>query len=209
MNYLNIILILTKRSVKKMSPRTKKQLIELKENRKQLLLESALKVFSEYGYNGATISMIAEEAEVSKGLLYNYFESKDVLLDELIRFGLEKASALLNNGAIPLPLDKKSFAKGLRAMIGLFNSGNQFWRLYCMLILQKNMSEKFEKAVGEFLKQYLGIYTDYFKKKKSSNPVAEAMLFGAVLDGLMFDMMVAPSHYPVDDVIDMVIKKFA
>jgi hypothetical protein len=71
------------------------------------------------------------------------------------------------------------------------------------------MSEKFEKAVGEFLKQYLGIYTDYFKKKKSSNPVAEAMLFGAVLDGLMFDMMVAPSHYPVDDVIEMVIKKFA
>ncbi len=39
--------------------------------------------------------------------------------------------------------------------------------------------------------------------------MAEAMLFGSVLDGLMFDLMVAPDEYPVEDVIEMIIKKFA
>ena len=71
------------------------------------------------------------------------------------------------------------------------------------------MTEKFENVVGDFLKQYLSVYTGYFKKKGSSNPIAEAMLFGAVLDGLMFDMMVAPNHYPMDEVLNMVIEKFA
>ncbi len=192
-----------------MSPRTKKQLDELKENKRQLLLEAALKVFSEYGYNGATISMIAAEAEVSKGLLYNYFESKDVLLDELIKFGLEKASAIMDSGEIPLPVDKASFATGLNATMQLFKEGDHFWRLYCMLILQKNMTVKFEQAVGDFLKQYLSVYVGYFEKKGSTNPVAEAMLFGAVMDGLMFDMMVAPNQYPLDEVLKMVIEKFA
>ena len=98
-----------------MSPRTKRQLEELKENKRQILLESALKVFSENGYNGATISMIAEEAGVSKGLLYTYFKSKDVLLDELIKFGLEKAVALMESGDIPLPIDKDSFEYGFKS----------------------------------------------------------------------------------------------
>jgi len=192
-----------------MSPRTKKQLDELKENKKQVLLEAALKVFAESGYNGATISMIAEEAGVSKGLLYTYFKSKDDLLDELISYGLEKASAIMNSENIPLPADKASFAAGLRAMIHLINESNDFWRLYCMLILQKNMSEKFENMVGDFLKQYLSVYAGYFEKKGSSNPTAEAMLFGAVLDGLMVDMTITPNHYPLDDVLNMVIEKFA
>jgi hypothetical protein len=130
-------------------------------------------------------------------------------LDELIKFGLDKASGIMDGGEIPLPVDKGSFATGLKATMQLFQEGDHFWRLYCMLILQKNMTEKFEKVVGDFLKQYLSVYVSYFEKKGSTNPVAEAMLFGAVMDGLMFDMMVAPNQYPLDEVLNMVIEKFA
>lgn len=192
-----------------MSPRTKKQLKELKENRKSEILEAALKVFAESGYNGATISMIAEKASISKGLLYTYFESKEILLDKLLRFGLAKAADFMKSADIPKPTDKKSFALGLKAMMHLFGTGDDFWRLYCMLVLQKNMAEKFEKEAGSFLRQYLSIYAAYFKKKGSANPKAEAMLFGTILDGVMFDMMVMPNEYPLEDVLEIIIKKFA
>lgn len=192
-----------------MCPRSKIQLKELKENRRAEILEAALKVFAAYGYNGATISMIAEEASISKGLLYNYFESKEILLDSLLNFGLEKVAAFMKSADIPKPTDKKTFASGLRAMMELFGTGNDFWRLYCMLILQKNMAEKFEKEAGAFLRQYMSVYAAYFKKKGSANPKAEAMLLGTILDGLMFDMMVIPNEYPLDDVLEIIIKKFA
>lgn len=170
-------------------------------------MEAALSIFAEYGYNGATISMIGEEARISKGLLYNYFESKEILLDNLLKFGLEKASVFLEEGSAPT--DKKSFATALQTMVNLFQKEADFWRLYCMVILQRNMTQKFEDEVGAFFRQYLSIYEIYFKKKGSANPKAEAMLFGAMLDGILFDMMIAPHEYPVDDVIKMVIKKFA
>lgn len=37
------------------------------------MLDAALAVFAEYGYDGATLDAIAERAEFGKGTLYNYF----------------------------------------------------------------------------------------------------------------------------------------
>ena len=46
---------------------------------KQKVLEGAASVFSEDGYEGASMARIAAEAGVSKGTLYNYFASKEAL----------------------------------------------------------------------------------------------------------------------------------
>ena len=192
-----------------MSPRTTDQLQQLRENKKQQILQAALKVFAGYGYNGATINMIAKEAGMAKGLLYSYYPGKEKLLEELILFGFRKAGSLIKENPSVQLKTKKEFADSLRTMIQLFQQEKDFWRLYTMLVLQPNLAEKFQKEAGGFLEQYLGVYTNYFKKKKSKDPVAEALLFGAVLDGLMFDVMVAPKDYPLNSVLDMIIKKFA
>ncbi|MBN1365530.1 MAG: TetR/AcrR family transcriptional regulator [Syntrophaceae bacterium] len=53
---------------------------EEQDNKKQRLLNSAIKVFSQKGYYEATISEIAGNAGVSDGILYEYFENKEDLL---------------------------------------------------------------------------------------------------------------------------------
>ena len=192
-----------------MSPRTSHQLQELRENKKQQILQAALKVFAGKGFNGATINMIAKEAGIAKGLLYSYYESKEQLLGELLKFGMQKAASFLYEDENQKLETKKQFAASLRKMVQLFLQESDFWRLYTMLALQPDLAEEFQKEATAFLQEYLEVYMNYFKKKKSSNPMAEAMLFGAVLDGLMFDLMVAPNEYPVEEVIEMIIKKFA
>jgi len=47
--------------------------------RKQDILKAAEKLFLANGYEDTTMSQIANEAEFSKGTLYNYFKSKDDL----------------------------------------------------------------------------------------------------------------------------------
>lgn len=201
---------MTDRSVKKyMSPRTSHQLQELRENKKQQILQAALKVFAGKGYNGATINMIAKEAGISKGLMYSYYESKEKLLEELLNFGMQKAASFLYEDTTRKLDSKEAFAASLRKMIQLFLQEQDFWRLYTMLALQPHIAEKFQKEATAFLQQYLEVFMAYFKKKKSRNPMAEAMLFGAVLDGIMFDLMVAPAEYPLEDVLEMIIEKFA
>ena len=172
-------------------------------------MRAALKVFASKGFNGATINMIAKEAGIAKGLLYSYYESKEKLLGELLTFGMQKAASFLQEDAAHQLKTKEAFASSLRKTVRLFLQEADFWRLYTMLALQPHIAEKFQKEAMTFIQQYLEVYMAYFKKKNSRNPMAEAMLFGTVLDGLMFDLMVAPDEYPLEDVLKMIIEKFA
>lgn len=48
-------------------------------DRRQQILERALDVFAEEGFDGATTKVIAERADVTQGLIYFYFPSKEDL----------------------------------------------------------------------------------------------------------------------------------
>ena len=64
----------------------------------------ALKLFAEKGYHATSISQIAVKAKVSKGLMYNYFSSKEDLLDEIIEEGfiaLTELEYLIEKGSKP------------------------------------------------------------------------------------------------------------
>src|SRR5437868_7079527 len=54
---------------------------------KEGIMEAALSVFHERGYEGTTIPAIASRAGVAQGTLYNYFPSKEKLLFACARAG--------------------------------------------------------------------------------------------------------------------------
>ncbi len=68
------------------------------EDRRNQILEAALKVFAAKGFKGATNQDIAKEAGISAGLIYWYFDSKEDLLFAL----LEQRVA---PGSFPVPLE--------------------------------------------------------------------------------------------------------
>ncbi len=55
-----------------------------REARVELILSSALRVFTARGLREATMEEIAEEAELGKGTIYYYFSSKETILKELV-----------------------------------------------------------------------------------------------------------------------------
>ncbi len=63
---------------------------EQKEKRRQDILRAGLKLFACKGYEATKINDIAEEAGMSLGLLYHYFESIEILHEELINIALAK-----------------------------------------------------------------------------------------------------------------------
>ena len=52
---------------------------------KEKLLMTALNLFSKYGYDGVSISYLANELGVTKGALYRHYESKQAIFDEIIQ----------------------------------------------------------------------------------------------------------------------------
>ena len=87
-----IYLILTNRSFLNMSPRTEKQLKEHKKAQKEKILQGALKLFATKGYFNTSVSDIANKLKISKGLLYNYFDNKERLLNEAVDFALKEVA---------------------------------------------------------------------------------------------------------------------
>jgi len=76
---------------------------ELKKEKQDRMINSALKVFSQYGYKHASTDEIVKGADISKGLLFHYFESKiglyAFLYDYATRFvALELTANVDENG---------------------------------------------------------------------------------------------------------------
>ena len=57
-----------------------------KEEKSQLIINTALKIFSEKGYDNATIADIAKSAKVSMGLPLYYFTNKEELACQALEF---------------------------------------------------------------------------------------------------------------------------
>lgn len=65
--------------------------------KRELIIRSAFKVFSENGYYNAKIERIAEEAGIGKGTVYSYFKNKQDLFDTMVFWFLEKYFLNLEN----------------------------------------------------------------------------------------------------------------
>lgn len=62
---------------------------EQKERRRQEIICAALELFVSKGYAATKVTDIAKKANMSTGLMFHYFESKEKLYEEIIRMGLE------------------------------------------------------------------------------------------------------------------------
>ena len=63
--------------------------IEQKEAKKMKIIQAAFDLFVERGYYGTKTSQISRRAGISEGLLFHYFPTKEILLEELVNIGLE------------------------------------------------------------------------------------------------------------------------
>lgn len=99
-----------------------KEQVKEQQDKRNLILDAALYLFSERGFHATTIDMIAEAASVGKGTVYLYFSSKEELLGELI-FRAMRAQIEEAKGALALP-DPWERLKGVLAAGKLFLSRN-------------------------------------------------------------------------------------
>jgi AcrR family transcriptional regulator len=60
--------------------------MSVKIKRRQEIISSAMRLFARYGFYSTTIPDIAKSLDMSVGNIYNYFKSKEILAQEIIRY---------------------------------------------------------------------------------------------------------------------------
>src|SRR6266540_6569888 len=80
----------------------------VREFRIREILEAACRVVARYGFQGATVDRVAEEAQVAKGTIYLYFRNKDELLQAAVEQGIENFTSQLRTEVAEVadPLEK-------------------------------------------------------------------------------------------------------
>ena len=193
-----------------MSPRTKQQLESLKEVRREQLMLAALQLFSDKGYHNTSISDIAVKAKISKGLLYNYFESKETLLNEVVimafRDVAQETGKLLEN--IKSKPAKEVFAIMVESFFTMLKEQKELWKLTLSLAVQVSSIPSVHKTIMLVYGNILQQMETLFEMLGSKDPKKEALLLGALTDGISIQYMIFGDEYPLDELKNMIIKKY-
>lgn len=97
------------------SPQSRREL--QKEAKRNALIDAALAVFSRVGFAAAKMDDVAEEAGVSKGTVYLYFDSKEQLFEGMVK---AKMMPLLEDVAVLAAQPQETAAARLRAHMKFF-----------------------------------------------------------------------------------------
>lgn len=162
---------------------------DVSEQRKNQIIEAAIKVFSKEGFHKARMDDIADEAGLSKGALYWYFKSKDKIISSILNSLFEREFDQLqawsiNEGSARATLEKI----GLLVVDDLLSA-----RPLMPIIFEFWAMSLRSKAIGNTIRnlmwRYVEVIVPIIEKGVDSGEFREidsedaAMAFGAVLEG--------------------------
>jgi len=188
-------------------PRTPEQYQKIREEKRKQIMEAALELFSNEGYHGTSISKIAKAAGISKGLLYNYFKSKEELVTSIMNKGMEILTDFLDPNKDGILTDEE-FEFFVRKSFETLKENTSYWRLYFSLIMQAEVYELVMEKYQEVLGNTMELLIVYFKKQGAKEPVSEATLFGSIMDGVSLTYILNPAGTDLETIQQSIINKF-
>ena len=190
-----------------MSPRTQEQNEQIRQERRQKIMDTALRLFGESSYQSTSIQKIAKEVGVSKGLLYNYFESKEELLQAIINEGMEELLDYFDPNKDGV-LTKEELEQFVAMSFKTVEDNPVFWKLYMSLLMQQNVIELLGAHILETMVGMLDMLAKYYALCGVKNPTALARLAGATLDGITVNYVMDPENFPLNEVKEIVMQQF-
>ena len=189
-------------------PRTEEQNQEIRKKTREAILASSLKLFSQKGFHGTSISDIAKDAGISKGLAYNYFDSKQNIIEALFKQAFDEAEFLFEGlNSLKDPYEKLQFM--INASFDMTVNNEEYWRLYTGLALQPGVVETAQRITNEFTSGFLKMLEGVFRKLGVKNSHEEARMFAALFDGLGIQYLLDKKHFPLEKVKKHFLEKYS
>jgi AcrR family transcriptional regulator len=161
---------------------------DVSQERMSQIIEAAMTVFAEKGFNQARMDDIAKESGVSKGLIYWYFKSKDeiitAILDTMISRDLASVGALddLPTAREKLLAFTQASVDGLLKMKPLMPILFEFWGL---MMRRKTGRQTLHKYYRAYLDALIPIIREGIDRGEFRPVDAEsvAVAMGAIFEG--------------------------
>lgn len=159
---------------------------------KKAIYESAMKVFSNCGYSGATMDMIASEAGVAKGTLYYYFKGKQ----EIFKYIIDEGMKIIKEEIEAMAKEKKDPLSKLKVLCEVQLDLVHEKRDFIKVVLSQFWGEETRQIqLREVVKMYITYIQSYIKdamadkKVKNGDSLAMAYsLFGTMYAAATYEL---------------------
>jgi len=176
------------------------------QQRRLPIFEAAMAVFSEKGFEKATVDEIAERAGIAKGTIYYNYGSKKELFLSLVEEGIER----LENAVKSEIARRKSVPAKLESLINVQLRFFDDYKDYCKVLLSEvwGQETRWEETARRIRSGYLSIIREIIEdgkkegvlKKELETATTASALFGmvgiAALDWFLFE-----KEYPYEDIL--------
>jgi AcrR family transcriptional regulator len=168
-------------------PRSEKPTGPSAPNRRMEILENAAAVFARKGVASATVRDIADESHILSGSLYHHFDSKDQMVEEILRTGFEE----LINGYSEAIARGTTAAESIRGVLGF---GIAFMMQHPVVgLIIRNDSRQLEQ-IDRF-----AFISDY--KRELQRIVTAELGRGVAVGELRSDLDMQISYYLISDAL--------
>jgi AcrR family transcriptional regulator len=188
-------------------PRTEEQFEEIRESRKTQIMHTALELFASEGYFTTSISKIADRAGISKGLMYNYFESKEDLILSIIGKGIDLLTEHFDRDRDG-NLTEDEFEYMINESFRVLRENRDFLKLYFAIMLQPPVYKLVKEKYSSLVSGMLLVIRKYYERKGAEDPMAEALLLESALDGVSINYILNPDIFPIDAMKEIILKRF-
>jgi AcrR family transcriptional regulator len=189
-----------------MSPRSPEQIESIRAQSRQRIIDAAFELMAKNGYEATSISDIARKANISKGLLYNYFSSKEEVLKTLVQTAFSEGDKLVQQILSEDPADT------LRNLLQWFfkelRERPEFWKLLTALSLQADKFPFARAIIKAKLGEYSHLIGGLLHQIGFKHPREESLLLGAIFDGLGLHSIILREDYPLDEMEQFLINKY-
>lgn len=188
-------------------PRSVKQNEAMRAATKTAVLNSAMTLFAQNGYAHTSTRAIAKEANISTGLMYHYFDTKETLL----RAVFDNCMAILSQElttAYERSLPQNRLANMLTAMFALLERDKEFWALFYMLRTQPAIMRILGDDFRHWTQQLRTLFQTELQQANRATPEMDALLLYSLIEGTIQQYLLDPKTYPLKQVVAQIIEQF-
>ncbi|RJE69318.1 TetR family transcriptional regulator [Acinetobacter sp. JS678] len=172
-------------------------------SKKVQVIQTAIQLFTTYGFHNTGVDLIAKETKIPKATLYNYFHSKERLIETCISFQKsrlkEEVLAIVYSHCYSKPSDK------LKEIVCLHVDVNSLYHLLFKAIFEiKQLYPRAYRMAVEYRKWLLRELFDLVFSIETSAFKPDANMVLNLIDGLMLQVLSSNSL----DERDVVLERF-
>ena len=175
-------------------------------SKKEIIIETATSLFAEQGFEKTSVATICQTANVSKGLVYHHFKSKEEILIAVYELATEKMVGMNNSTS-------KKPAKQIKDLIEIVFTqlveNKSFFQLNLNIMFQPSTSKILETQIKERANQLYNSVKHIFDQLSKDKSEILSHVFISEIDGIAFGYLSSFENYPIEEMKKQLLKKYS